>query len=569
MDEQRQIESKPYPVSSHHLPSGVHQPHGTLRMPVQAGCTIRTAPPHINLELARRIRDCKADPLRFVLFAFLWGEPGTSLEQHTGPDTWQAEFLRDLREEVRQRNFNGAEPVKAIRMAVSSGHGIGKSILVAWLVLWIMSTRPHARGTITANSLKQLETKTWAQIREWGKLAINAHWFTVLARSLFFSAHPETWACSIQTCRVENSEAFAGQHAADSTSFYVFDEASGIHDAIFEVAEGGLTDGEPMIFLFGNPTQNSGKFHRVVFGAERGRWNSRTIDSRQSSLTNKQQIAEWIEDFGENSDFVRVRVRGLAPNASDLQYIDSALVAAAQKRQADYLPNDALIVGMDVARGGSDATEIRFRRSLDARSIPPIRISGEESRDTMQLAARLVEVLNTSYDGIKPTVAFVDAGMGGAIVDRCHQLGYLNAIEVNFGDKSPDSHYANMRSYMWSHMRDWLERGAIDNSPQLEIDLTGPQYHHNRYDQLVLESKDNMKQRGLGSPDGGDALALTFAAPIDPLPDCSGGPNDDEEDDLDYSGWSPNRGPAHGCDKRLLRTRIALGMQASTPTGIY
>jgi hypothetical protein len=301
--------------------------------------------------------------------------------------------------------------VKAIRMAVSSGHGVGKSTLVAWLVLWILSTRPHARGTITANTLKQLETKTWAQIQRWVKLAINARWFTVTERSLSYRFHPDTWACSIRTCRVENSEAFAGQHAADSTSFYIFDEASGIPDQIFEVAEGGLTDGEPMIFLFANPTKNSGKFYRAVFGDERNRWNSRTIDSRQCTLTNQQQIAEWIEDYGEDSDFVRVRVRGLPPNASDLQYIDSARVAAAQKRKPDYLPNDPLIVGMDVARGGNDATEICFRRGNDARSIPPIRISGEQSRDSMRLAAKLAEVLNTTYAGIKPTKAFVDAAM--------------------------------------------------------------------------------------------------------------------------------------------------------------
>ncbi len=502
-----------------------------------------TAISSIDLKLARQIRKYYADPFGFVNFAFPWGEPGSPLASYTGPDVWQAEFLRDLGRQVRERGFGGQQPVQAIRMAVSSGHGIGKSTLVAWLVLWIMSTRPHARGTITANTLKQLETKTWAQIRRWAKLAINEHWFTVTARSLAYRLYPETWACSIQTCRVENSEAFAGRHAADSTSFYIFDEASGVPDQIFEVAEGGLTDGEPMIFLFGNPTQNSGKFHRVVFGAERDRWNSRTIDSRQSSLTNKRQIADWIEDFGEDSDFVRVRVRGLAPRASDLQYIDSARVAAAQKRQPHHLPNDPLIVGMDVARGGSDATEIRFRRGTDALSIPPVRISGEESRDSMKLAAKLVQVLTTTYDGIRPTIAFVDAGMGGAIVDRCRQLGYSNVIEINFGSKARDLHYANMRSYMWSRLRDWLEHGAIDNSPQLEIDLTGPQYHHNRHDQLVLESKQDMKQRGLDSPDSGDALALTFAQPVDPLPDSEERQAFDPEEEEEYGGWGSRSGP--------------------------
>jgi len=143
-------------------------------------------------------------------------------------------------------------------------------------------------------------------------------------------------------------------------------------------------------------------------------------------------------------------------------------------------------------------------------------------------------------------VAFVDAAMGGAIVDCCRQLGYRNVVEINFGWKSPDHHYANMRSYMWSRMRDWLEHGAIHASPQLEIDLTGPYFHHNPHDQLVLESKEDMKQRGLDSPDSGDALALTFARPVDPVEDerqkQSRDPYDDEDRSY-YGGAQMKPGP--------------------------
>jgi|SRR6185369_30960 len=116
------------------------------------------------LELAREICLCILDPLRFVLFAFPWGELGGPLENYSGPDVWQAEFLAELGHEVRKRQFQGVRAVQAIRMAIASGHGIGKSTLVAWVVLWIMSTRPGARGTITANTGLQLTTKTWPQI---------------------------------------------------------------------------------------------------------------------------------------------------------------------------------------------------------------------------------------------------------------------------------------------------------------------------------------------------------------------------------------------------------------------
>src|SRR4051812_22826971 len=99
----------------------------------------------LQLELSRFY----ADPLGFVLFAYPWG--AGSLRGHDGPDKWQSEFLTDLGQEVRNRGFTGAAPVKPIRMAVSSGHGIGKSVLCAWIVDWIMSTRPNCQGTVTAN----------------------------------------------------------------------------------------------------------------------------------------------------------------------------------------------------------------------------------------------------------------------------------------------------------------------------------------------------------------------------------------------------------------------------------
>jgi hypothetical protein len=139
-------------------------------------------------------------------------------------------------------------------MATASGRGIRKKHLSAWSVVWIMSTRPHCQGTVTANTFTQLTTKSWAAIQKWTVLSITGPWFTTTWSLLYHREHKETWFCSSQSCREENSEAFAGQHAATSASFYLFDEASAIPDKIFEVAEGGLADGEPMIFGFGNPT---------------------------------------------------------------------------------------------------------------------------------------------------------------------------------------------------------------------------------------------------------------------------------------------------------------------------
>ncbi len=193
-------------------------------------------------ELARDMHRFYADPLGWVRYAFPWSSPGL-LAQHPGPDTWQQEFMLDLGAEVKARNFDGHNPVNPIRMTRASGHGIGKGAQSAWLALWLMSTRPRSKGTITANTSYQLSTKTWAQLQYWHKLCITRHWFEISTEKMWARDQKESWFVAAASHEEKNSEAFAGQHANDSTSFYIFDEASGISDKIFDVAEGGLTDG--------------------------------------------------------------------------------------------------------------------------------------------------------------------------------------------------------------------------------------------------------------------------------------------------------------------------------------
>lgn len=473
-----------------------------------------TLSPADNLALAEWALACVEDPLKFVLEGYPWGEPGI-LEKHQGPDTWQVKFLTELGEEVRAHRFDGVTPVAPIRRVVSSGHGIGKSVLSAWLVDWIMSTRPNCRGTITANTFSQLETKTWATIQTWTKLCITAPWFTIGAQRMYHNENPQSWFCAPQSCREENSEAFAGQHAADSTSFYLNDEDSAVPDKIHEVSEGGLTDGEPMQFLFGNPTRTTGAFHAAAFGAFRNRYKVYVIDSRQSRFTNKAQIAEWQQDYGEDSDFFRVRVRGLPPNAAELQFIDAERVRSAQSRSVAELPDTPLVAGCDLAWGGSDDNVIRFRRGMDARSIAPIRIKGEFTRDPAVLTAKLSTILTTDYGGRKVSMLFLDsAGIAGPIAQRLREQGHRNIQEVNFGADSPDEKYRYMRDFMWGNMKQWLLTGAIDKDQQLETDLTSPGTRPNDRQKVWLESKQDMKKRGVDSPDDADALALTFASPV-------------------------------------------------------
>ena len=370
----------------------------------------------VDLELAEQMAQFYADPLGFALLAFPWGTG--ELKDMAGPDPIQTQFLRDLGREVARRRFNGSDPVASIRMAASSGHGTGKSSLGAMITCWILSTRPYSIGTVTANTYSQLETKTWASVLKWMRMCITSHWFYVRASGIYHRAHPEDWKVTAQTCKEENAQSFAGQHARTSTSWYMYDEASHIPDGIWDVAEGGLTDGEPMVFAWGQPARKSGRFYEVCFGRLRERWNVRCIDSRESRFTNKQQIAEWIQDYGEDSDFVRVRVKGIAPRAGDLQFIDQDRVDAAKKRAASSFPDDPLIAGFDVSGGGQAWNIIWFRRGLDARSIPPIAIPGEHSQERSAILAKLTEILAERRPEKRVSMMFVDSAFGAPYVER-------------------------------------------------------------------------------------------------------------------------------------------------------
>lgn len=467
-----------------------------------------------DLELADEIAQFYADPLGYVRLAFPWGEEGP-LQAYKEPRKWQCEFFEWLGGEIASRAFNGVDPVPPIRGAVSSGHGAGKGALTGMLTNFIMSTRPDAKGTVTANTSTQLDDKTWAAILWWNKLSITSHWFEANTQILYRKGMRESWRVTPQTCAPENSEAFAGQHSERSTSFYVNDEDSNVPEKIHEVQEGGLAKGEPMYFLFGNPTRRSGAFYDAVFGTKRHRWKSWILDVREVEGHNAALVAEYAEDYGEDSDFFRVRVKGLPPNASDAQFIDSERVKNAQKREVQVLSDQPLVAGCDLAWGGSDFNVIRFRRGLDARSIPPIRIPGKLTADPAILTNRLADVLTTKYGDLPVSMLFLDsAGIAGPIAARLRELGHKNVQEVNFGADSPDIKRRYYRDHMWAEMKDWLLTGAIDSAPRLEIDLQTPGLRTDSKHRVWLESKEDIKKRGEKSPDDGDALALTFAAPV-------------------------------------------------------
>jgi hypothetical protein len=479
-----------------------------------------------DAQLADQVAEFYADPLGFVMFAYPWDtdpalqvvelpEPWASRFPNCtyGPDAWACGLLDEVGRQVRGNGFNGAASVPPIRVATSSGHGIGKSAMTGWLVNWILSTRPYAMGAVTANTSDQLRTKTFARIAEWTKRCITGHWFEVNTgkgnMSVQHRSYPESWRVDGMTCREENSEAFAGLHAAVSTPFYIFDEASAIPEPIWEVAKGGLTDGEPMMFVFGNPTRNTGSFFET-FHRQRHRWTAYKVDSRSVQITNKAYLQELVDDYGEDSDIVRVRVKGEFPRAASMQLIPADIVEEAATRELAATADEVRIVGVDVARFGDDQSVIYTRLGRDGRQFPPQKY---RELDTMQLAGKVAEWCNE----IQPDALFIDGGgVGGGVVDRLRQLGY-EPIEVQFGGKADNPQdFANKRAEMWVRMKHWLGHGAIPDDADLQDDLTSVEYGYQSENRLQLERKERMKERGLASPDVADALAITFAQEVRP-----------------------------------------------------
>lgn len=453
------------------------------------------------------------DPFGFVMYAFPWGEKGGPLERQKGPRTWQRETLVLIGQLIRA----GVPLESALQIAIASGHGIGKSALVAMIIMWAMSTREDTRGVVTANTMSQLTTKTWPELAKWHAMCVTREWFEFTGSALYSRqpGHEKNWRIDAIAWNLKNTEAFAGLHNEGKRILLIFDEASAIPDPIWEVAEGALTDEDTEIIwlAFGNPTRNTGRFFET-FGRLKHRWRARQIDSRTVEGTNSKQIAKWLADYGENSDWFKVRVRGVFPNASSLQFIGRDIADMAMKRiaQTTQWVGRVAAVGVDVARFGDDESVIVTRVGRDAQSIAPKRF---RSLDTMQLASRVAEHVNeVKMLGLK-VVLFVDGGgVGGGVVDRLRQM-FFDPIEVQFGGKADDERkYANKRAEIWGRMKAWLPTGHIPKDEALATDLTSVEYGFNVHDQIQLESKKAMKLRGLASPDAADALACTFAQEV-------------------------------------------------------
>ena len=467
-----------------------------------------------DAELLEWLGSVAHDPYAFVMGAFPWGEPNTELAGHSGPSPWQVALLCEIRDGLRT-------PGEAILTATTSGHGVGKSAFVGWIVWWAFSTRENTRGVVTANTENQLRTKTWVEIAKWHRLFIAKHFFKCTATALFSIDEDvkREWRIDVVPWSERNTEAFAGLHNAGNRILIIYDEASAIPDVIWETTEGALTDEDTEIIwcVFGNPTRTSGRFRECFEGGQFAhRWHQHKVDSRSVPITNKDQLNRWIDDYGLDSDFVRVRILGEFPSEDSDSFISRELATAAVHRTIESQAHAPLVLGVDPARYGADFAAIVGRRGRDWFPFPPRFLP----KCSIPALCAAVGQMAGQHN---PDMIFVDGGgVGGGAVDLLISQGFP-VIEVNFSERpvglEDGVKYRNRRSEIWGQLRLALPGasipGPISGYERTPVeDLIGPQYTVTDKGEIALESKELMRRRGVPSPDWADAMALTYALPV-------------------------------------------------------
>jgi hypothetical protein len=371
---------------------------------------------------------------------------------------------------------------------------------------------------ITANTDTQLTDKTFAEINIWLALSINNFWFDPVEKSIkpaawfekvikeqlkigtkYYYANGVLWS-------EDNPEAFAGAHSQHGMML-IMDESSGVPEKIWTVSRGFFT--EPTLyrfwFTFSNPRAGAGAFYDC-FNTVGSSWRTLQINSLEVEGVAKAELQEIIDKYGADSDEARVEVFGLFPRQGERQFIPRASVEDAARRElVNYNSKDeALIMGVDVARFGGDKSVIAFRAGRDGRSIPAQVYAG---LDNMQLVARIEQAI---YQ-FNPEFICIDGGAGAGVIDRLRQLNY-KITEVLFGSSPTEPQYFDFRTELYARLRDWLPGGAIENNDDLKAGLASPEKELiGRESREKLESKEKMRKRGIKSPDWADALALTFA----------------------------------------------------------
>lgn len=415
------------------------------------------------------------------------------------PDDWQAETLQALAEQPRA--------------AIRSGHGVGKTTLEAWALLWFLFTRPFPKIPCTAPTRQQLHDILWAETAKWlEKAPVLKPYFEWQKTKIVQRQHPERWFAVARTSnRPENLAGFHEDHL-----LFIVDEGSGVADPIFETIEGALTTADAKLLICGNPTKTSGEFHDAFFKNRSLYW-VRKVACSDSPRVTPEYRERLVKKYGEDSDIVRVRADGEFPKAEPDTFIPLELVEAATMREIEPEGEGAIEIGVDVARFGDDETILAARVG-----IKHVRLDAYQGQDTMATTGRTIAMakeLMRVYGQPKCVVKIDDDGVGGGVTDRLREVIreenlYIDVIDCHNGGIPEDKeHYEDWGTESWASLRELLREGEIEliNDEDLVGQLSSRKYGITSKGKIKLESKKEMKKRGLVSPDRADAVVLAFA----------------------------------------------------------
>ena len=408
-----------------------------------------------------------------------------------------------------QAEFLGAIATGERRISIRSGHGTGKSTSASWAMLWYLLMRFPNKVVVTAPTSGQLFDALFAELKRWiGELPKPIQeLLTVKSDRVELAAAPSEMFISARTSRAETPEALAGVHS--DNVLLVVDEASGVPEKVFEAAAGSMSGHNATTILLSNPTRSTGTFYESQTRMS-GSWWTRRWSCVDSPLVSDEFVDEMRERYGEESNAFRIRVLGEFPLADDDTIIPFHLVDAAMSRDIDVDEDRRPVWAVDPARFGSDRTAFCKRVGSVITEIKSWR-----GLDLMQTVGRVMAEYEALNPSARPSEILVDSiGVGSGVVDRLRELG-APVRGVNVAESpSMGETYNNLRTELWFKTKAWLEdRGCkLPQDDELLADLTGIRYSFTSSGKMAAESKDQMRRRGLRSPDLADAVCLTMAS---------------------------------------------------------
>lgn len=429
------------------------------------------------------------------------------------PDSWQADALNDL--------------AGNSKVAIKSGQGVGKTGMEAVMLLWFICCFPFPRIVATAPTKQQLHDVLWSEISKWQtRSPLLSEILKWTKTYIYMRNYEKRWFAVARTAtKPENMQGF---HARNM--LFIVDEASGVADPIMEAILGTLSGENNKLLICGNPTRTSGTFFDA-FNADRSIYRCHTVSSADSPRTNKENIQSLIRKYGEDSNVVRVRVKGEFPKQEDDVFMALSLVEHSTMLDLpEGNPIKRISFGVDVARYGSDETAIA--KNVGGKITLPVTFRGQSLMITVGKIVQLYRQIIKEYPSYrgKIYVNIDDCGLGGGVTDRLEEvkieekLSRMVIVPVNAAAKVPEDvvedgtakvkacdKYENMTTYLWGTVKElmMMDEISLENDNEVVGQFSCRKYRLTSRGRMILESKEEMKKRGIESPDRADAVALS------------------------------------------------------------